>query len=110
VKLRQNADLRDDVVDFIFGIFNVDDLDRNRLTSALVNALVNLAKAAAAYNTLTSHGSLTLSLAPASIVRTYAILLSVERLRIDQTEIRAAHHLWTHVAQMWLCASVGGGS
>lgn len=37
MELRQDIDLLDDVVDFVFRIFDIDDLDGYRLTGSLID-------------------------------------------------------------------------
>lgn len=39
MELGQDVDLLDDVVDFVFRIFNVDNLDGNRLTGSLIDSV-----------------------------------------------------------------------
>lgn len=49
VHARENHDLAHDVVDLVFGIFHVNDLDGDRVARPPVKAFVDFAKAAAAY-------------------------------------------------------------
>jgi len=48
VELGEDGDLLDDVVDFVFGVFDIDYLNRYRLARPFVDAFVDFAKAATA--------------------------------------------------------------